>query len=164
MKYIIFLLLMMLPVFASPQQLTDIRDEHLAQMLANMVVLADDADAGNSYKIRVIEVPAEFGQCSGSIMSCPDVELYIVVAANSTQMEPHLYKLPNAKGWKFDNWSILSLRGSGCGANGKGNDIGLILETALPNANIDPRERRAWKSTIYDILIAPDCAEISSTH
>lgn len=153
MKYPAFAVLALLPMLSSAHLLTAVKDKHLAQVLTYMDVLADSTNNGEIYPVRIVDVQTELGECWKTIKSCPDVELYIAVPPEALYMEPRVYRLPDAKGWKFDGWLQRKKTGN------EDRLVGFKLETTIPGTNISQKERKTWKPTIYDIWIGEDSAE-----
>ena len=98
-------------------------DPQLARALAFGHTLLDERS------VRVIAVPEEIGECGGAVNSCPDVNLFVAYVSGDLAEKPVVYRLPAAKGWRVIGWA---------------DPDSIDLQTALPEANIEPSERVAW--------------------
>ena len=94
--------------------------------------------------VRVVMVYRQVSECWGPITTCPDADLYISYHNGALGEQPKVYRLPPAKAWKVVGW-----RPSGI----------LRIETALPEANVDPKERAIWHSVVYEIELREICAQ-----
>jgi len=107
-------------------------DPKLARALAFGHILLDERS------VRVIAVPEEIGECGGAINSCPDVNLFVAYVSGDLGDEPVVYRLPAAKGWRVIGWA---------------DNDSIDLQTALPEANIEPAEREAWSPVSYRLTV-----------
>ena len=108
-------------------------DPELARALAFGHTLLDERS------VRVIAVPEEIGECGGAINSCPDVDLFIVAyVSGDLGDEPVVYRLPAAKGWRVIGWA---------------DNNSIDLQTALPEANVEPSEREVWSPVSYRLTV-----------
>ena len=138
---------------AHSDPLQPVRNQNLASILQTLDELTNNFRGPGPYQVRIFDVPEFIGECGGTIQSCPNVALYIVVAEDGLGNPATLYELPLAKGWKFSGW-IKEKRLS----NG---DVlmGFKIETTIPDANIEANEWKSWKPTVYQVWISPDFAE-----
>jgi len=109
-----------------------VHDPQLARALAFGHTLLDERS------VRVIAVPEEIGECGGAINSCPDVNLFVAYVSGDLGEKPVVYRLPAAKGWRVIGWA---------------DHDSIDLQTALPEANIEPSEREAWSPVSYRLTV-----------
>lgn len=124
--------------------------------LAAVLGLAEElahtpASSTQPYIVRVFAAPREVGECGGSVATCPDVRLLITVSSGDLGERPSLFELPVQKGWQFIGWSAPgSLGGEPAAA--------FTVRTTLPDANVDPAARKAWRPRTYRLLVTPESA------
>ena len=113
-------------------------------------------DRGAPYNVRVYEVVTVIGECGGPVSSCPDTDLYVALSESDLGSEPVLYRLPRAKGWKFVRWL------STCPSAAEEPKVGLLVRTAIPEANIEPGDREKWVATDYEVCVSPRSASTAA--
>ena len=103
------------------------------------------------YIVRVFAVPREVGECGGPVATCPDVRLLVTVSTGDLGEQPSLFELPAQKGWEFVGWSAPgSLRGTPAAV--------FTVRTTLPETNVSPVARKAWRPRTYRVLVTPGSA------
>lgn len=151
MKFLVIPLLL-LPVVASAGDLVPVKKPELATVLGLLDVLATSPpDSNQPYIVRVYAAPTSLGECGGTVDSCPDVRLFVTVSNGDLGETPVLYQLPMQKGWEFKSWVSPV-------ANGRTRMASFIVRTTLPEANIEPAARKAWRSQEYRVLVGPESA------
>ena len=151
MKYLAPLILL-LPFIASGRDLAPVKSQSLATTLGFLEELTPRPPrVDQPYFVRVFAVPTEVGECDGDVSTCPDVKLYITVSNGDLGETPVLYQLPASKGWKFVGWSKP-------GKEGQTSLVGFKLRTTLPDSNISPEARRAWRAREYRLLVSTESA------
>ena len=127
----------------------NINEPDMATLLAYCEEIADNFNQQNqSYYVRIYKTPQENGECWGKISSCPDVYILISIHEGDLYTKPGLHKLPVEKGWKFVRWE--SARPS------TEMGVGFVLQTTLPEANIDLTERENWVPAEYNIWVTTE--------
>lgn len=103
------------------------------------------------YVVRVFAVPNQVGECGGDVANCPDVRLYITVSNGDVGETPVLYQLPSSKSWEFVGWSKSTKAG-------RLASVGFRPRTSLPESNISPEARNAWRAREYRLLVSTEFA------
>ncbi len=148
MKYLAALVFL-LPAIPFAHDLPASKNVSLASTLGLLEELANTEPASEQpYIVRIFAVPEAVLECGGPVASCPNVKLYITVSYGDLGESPVLYQLPASKGWKFIGWSQPVDAGKTRMANFK-------LRTTLPEANVSPEARKAWRSREYHVLVSP---------
>ena len=152
MKALAFLLLCMLPLAASPHELSRVRDLKLATVLGLLEQLATTPPMSDQpHIVRIYAVPDFVGECDGAVSTCPDVRLFITVSNGDLGEAPTLYQLPKQKGWEFVGWSPPT-------KVGKVQESSFVVRSTLPESNVDPASRAAWRPTEYHVRVSPSAA------
>lgn len=98
-------------------------------------------------EVKLISVPLQMGECWGKVTSCPDEVLLISAVEDGLYMQPILFRLPKAKAWEFVRWLPTKVK-----ANNE-SQVGFIVRTGLPEANIDPLERERFSVIEYEVWL-----------
>jgi hypothetical protein len=152
---LLVLLLLLLPTAAKSDDLTPVAKPELATVLGLLQELATTPSSSNQpYIVRVYAAPTGVYECGGSVASCPDVRLFFTVSYGDLGETPTLYQLPAQKSWEFVGWSEPSAKASRMAS--------FTVRTTLPEANIDPANRNAWRSQEYRVLVSPESASYVS--
>jgi hypothetical protein len=139
---------------ANAKPLHLVKDAELSSLLAFQITLAEKQRAlrGGSDTVRIIIAPYALGECWGTIKSCPDLRLFISIIPDDLYEKSRLYRLPNSKGWLFGSWKEIE----------KGSVIEFTLQTSLPDANIEVKERTSFRPIQYNIRIGEDGANVET--
>ena len=149
---ITLVLLLTSPSFAD--YLSPVDNESMAQVLSFGTELASSNDEiGFPHLVRVFAFPAVEGECWGPLKSCPDWRLVFTLTYDGLYVEPALYELPVSKGWEFVSW--IAPNGS--------EDVGFVVRTTIPGANLDSEERESWRPVTYEVLVSYDGATYKVT-
>jgi len=149
---VLILLTLLLPLVASAKDLTPVDKPELATVLGFLdEIAATSPNSDQPYIVRVYAAPTGAYECGGTVASCPDVRLLVTVSYGDLGETPVLYQLPLQKGWEFGDWSSPTTTGDTRMAR-------FTVRTTLPDANIDPAARKAWRSQEYSVLISPESA------
>lgn len=149
---VLILLTVLFPLVAAAHELTPVDKPELATVLGLLEELATTPPISDQpYVIRVYAAPTGVYECGGTVASCPDVRLLVTVSYGDLGETPVLYQLPMQKGWEFGGWSNPP-------TTGHTRMAGFIVRTTLPDANIDPAARNAWRPHEYRVLISPESA------
>ncbi len=134
MKYLLFLTLA-LSTIANSQELSLIKNNETAMLLATSHEIYSGRGDGHNipYLVRAITSPTVIGECGGTIESCPDIRLFVVISMGDLGEIPKVLELPREKGWKFVSLSKSDTE-----------RVTLIFETTIPGANINIEQRNAW--------------------
>jgi hypothetical protein len=152
MKTLAFLLLCTLPLAASSHELLRVKDVKLATVLGLLEQLATTPPTSDQpHIVRIYAVPDFVGECGGVVSTCPDVRLFIAVSNGDLGEVPALYQLPRQKGWEFVGWSPPT-------KGGQVQESSFVVRSALPESNIDPASRAAWRPTEYHVRVSPSAA------
>lgn len=142
---------LLFPLVASADDLTPVDKPELATVLGLLQEIGTaSAISEQPYIVRVYAAPSGVYDCGGTVASCPDVRLFVTVAYGDLGETPVLYQLPVQKGWEFKGWSRPA-----AAAN---RMVGFTVRTTLPEANVDPDARKAWRSQEYRVLVSPELA------
>jgi hypothetical protein len=151
MKYFAALILL-LPAITSARDLVPLKSQSLATTLGFLEELTPRPPrVDQPYFVRVFAVPTEVGECGGEVSTCPDVKLYITVSNGDLGETPVLYQLPTSKGWEFVGWTKPT-------KTGQTSLLGFKLRTTLPESNISPAARKAWRAREYRLLVSTESA------
>ena len=144
------------PVVSAAHDLAPLHEPELASVLGLLEELAiTPVGSSQPYIVRVYAAPTVVGECGGTVVSCPDVRLFITVANGDLGETPVLYQLPLQKGWQFKAWSQpLTVAGTPMAS--------FVVRTALPSANIDPANRKDWRAVEYRVLVSPTSASFAA--
>ena len=149
----VLLLLVMANLTAVAAPLEVVRHEQLVTALSYQTEIANNLEKSQApYMVRVYEVPTVIEECWGKIESCPDHLLYITASERDLNATPRLYRLPKAEGWKFVTWS------GDCPPVDGQEIVGMVLQTALPDDNIDAEKRATWVAKEYTVCVSPNGA------
>lgn len=148
----IAVLLFLLPSMVNGQDLVPMNNPELATVLGLLQELAiTPPTSGQPHIVRVYTSPIAIGECDGIVMTCPDVRLFVTVSTGDIGETPVLYELPTQKGWEFKGWSSpVNIGGTSMAS--------FVLHTTLPDANIQPAARKAWRPQEYRVLVSPTSA------
>ena len=151
MKYLAALILL-LSASTWARDLVALKSQNLATTLGFLEELTPrPPSVDQPYFVRIFAVPTEVGECGGDVSTCPDVNLYITVSNGDLGERPVLYQLPNSKGWEFVGWTKP-------GKAGQMPSVGFKLRTTLPESNISPEARKAWRAREYRLLVSTESA------
>lgn len=123
-----------------PYELEPVKDDRLSFILSTFEVLYDYK--GTPF-VRIVESQEEINECGGTVVSCPNSRLFIILSMGDLGDVPRLYELPKAKGWKIQSVEIEELT------------LKIEVVTTLSHSNIAPEERAAWESKTYRLSIYP---------
>ena len=98
-------------------------------------------------EVKLISVPLQMGECWGKVNSCPDEILLISAVEDGLYKQPVLFRLPKAKAWAFVRWLPSRVK-----ANAE-PQVGFIVRTGVPGANIDESERERFRAIEYEIWL-----------
>lgn len=147
-----FTVLALVPLATVCADLKPVQDVRLATVLGLAEEIAPrPKPAEQPLSVRVYAAPVLIGECNGSVPSCPDVCLFVTVSSGDLGETPVLYELPAAKGWEFIGWDKPS-------PSHHQAKIGLVVRTVLPESNIEPAARRAWRAKTCRVLVSPNTA------
>ena len=151
MKHALLPLLLMASA-AAAAELSPQKKPELATVLGLSEELArTPAPSAQPYIVRVFAVPREVGECGGPVATCPDIRLLVTVSSGDLGERPSLFELPTQKGWEFLGWSPPS-------SLGREPAAAFSVRTALPEANVSPSARKAWRPRTYRVLVTPESA------
>ena len=94
--FLLFIVLM--PLHAASVELSPSTNSEMAFALATQQILYT---SDTLPEVTVFQTWDKFSECAGTVESCPDSKIYIVVNIGDLYEEPKLYQLPPAKGWEF---------------------------------------------------------------
>lgn len=135
--------------------LPPIKDVRLASVLGLSEEISPKLPTiGMPLFVRVYAAPSFIGECDGSVASCPDVRLFVSVSSGDLGETPALYELPAAKGWDFKGWDKSE-------ASSDKTRVGFVVQTALPESNIEASDRKAWHSESCHVLVSSEAASYS---
>lgn len=144
--------LLLFPAAVSAHDLVPMDKPELATVLGLLDELATTPpDSDQPYIVRIYAAPTGVYECGGTVASCPDVRLFVVVSHGDLGETPVLYQLPLQKGWQFNGWSNPVRMG-------RARMASFTVSTALPDANIEAAARKAWHSQEYRVLVSPESA------
>ena len=101
-------------------------------------VLAFIDELSNRNGIIVYSAPIAEGECWGTVDSCPDVQLFVVVTPQALYQDPQVFQLPSSKGWEFIRWN---------------ENNSFTVKTSIPSNNIEPKERNKWTEIEYTVSV-----------
>ena len=140
MRFLVLSALLVLAfVSRSAEPLQPLANDAMARVLAWGQVLFDDRG------IRVVEVPVTIGECWGALKSCPDIDLYVTYNTGDLYSDAVVYRLPAAKGWK-----VVGLTSPNT----------VLIETAIPEANVNEEERNRWRKQSFQVTVEEAGASI----
>jgi hypothetical protein len=96
--------------------------------------------------VKLISFPLRLGECWGKVKSCPDEVLLISAVEDGLYKQPILFRLPTAKAWEFVRW-LPSRKAK------TGPQVGFIVRTGLPEANVDTLDREKFRAIEYEIWL-----------
>ena len=101
-------------------------------------VLANIDELARSDSIVIYSSPVVEGECWGTVDSCPDVRLFVVILPEALYQDPCVFQLPSAKEWEFIRWN---------------GNRSFTVKTSIPTHNIEPKERSGWEPTEFNVSI-----------
>lgn len=141
-----------MPLTAMCSDLMPMKDARLATVLGLSEEISPKSGAIElPLFVRVYAAPIAIGECDGDVASCPNVRLFVTVSSGDLGEKPVLYELPAAKGWEFMGWEKP-------GASGGQTRVGFTVRTALPESNVDPSARKAWRPKACRVFVSPKSA------
>jgi len=143
MKLLSFALILLFSNLASAEEIAQIKNQELANVLANFQVLAKVDHKDSAIRVQIVEVMDD-GECDGVPQTCPKSVIYVTASEYGEYPQQKTFKLPKKHGWEFVEWVTFT------DYEGPDNYVELKLKAQVPNIDFSDSW---WKDEYYLIKV-----------